>query len=325
LLRCDEGYVSDRDYNSLANAFTRPNKLLQYLGKDHLIVIKQPENDTPAESNNTDSPEAQLQRINLELAKAQLQKLNLEIEDLKPKSKWTREVVVRAITIVTAVSAIVSFSWGVYVYEKQQEKDRQTREDDRKSRDLMQYRASYEQLLQFSSSPNMTVQTVLFLRNDIDHLIDSIYPPDKQEDERARLKRNIYSLITKDCDFTQTRHVQLDIAALEEWKDYEKDLKETPNKIYINKYIHAIQYLHTRDAKYIESVTYTPEIGYREIQAPTEPLSNSFGSLVEGFRLHLKLIGKKERDEAVQDFAIVTNNPTLTADLFPPEAGTLLE
>jgi hypothetical protein len=36
-------------------------------------------------------------------------------------------------------------------------------------------------------------------------------------------------------------------------------------------------------------------------------------------------MGKKERDEAIQEFADVTNNPSLTAELFSSDAGTLLE
>jgi hypothetical protein len=221
--------------------------------------MTKPEDDRPPEDNpppvdNTGDPlETELQKINLELAKRQLQKLNLEIAALKPKRSGPA-VIVPYIPTIMALLSIAGFIWGVWLFLNQQERDRKTREEERISRDLTQYRNSYEQLLQFSSNPNITVQRVLFLRDDIDHLIDSIYPPDKRPDARARLKGNIFSLITKECDFTQTRHVQLDIAALEQWKDYEKDLKETPNKTYINKYIRAIQYLHTRDPKYIESV-----------------------------------------------------------------------
>jgi hypothetical protein len=282
----------------------------------------------PSNNISSHSAAAELENIKLELAKEELKKVQLEIENLKPKRKLNDEIA-RYIPLITAVLSIVGFLWGVVLFLNQQERDRRTREEERISRDQVQYRNSYEQLLQFSSNPNISVQRVMFLRDDIDHLIDSLYPPDnpatmeRNKTERDRLKNNIYGLITKECDFTQTRHVQLDIAALQAWTDYEKDVKETPNKVLINKYIRAIQFLHARDPRYIESVTYDPQIGYSETQAPSEPLSNSFGSLAEGFKLHLQLLSKEDKERSIEAFARVTKNPTLTADLFQSESTDL--
>ena len=279
----------------------------------------------PSDKNQSEPIETQPKNIDLESEQLKLEKLKLEIENLKPKKKLV-EGFVRSIPILTALISIAGLLQGVRVFNLQQEKDRLTREADRISRDQTQYRNSYDQLLQFSSNPNVTVHRVLFLHDDISKLIDSLYPPDKDatdnKAQKEQLKALIFGLITKG-DFTQTRHVQLDIAALETWKDYEEEIKVKPNKTYINKYIQAIRYLHTRDPKYIESVTFTPQIGYTETQAPTEPLSNSFQTLVEGFKLHLSLLGPKEKDEAIQEFGVVTNNPTLQADLFPPDPSKL--
>src|SRR5438552_941209 len=101
-----------------------------------------------------DAIESQLQKVNLETAKVQLQKLNLEIEDLKEERNW-EERIARFIPIITAVISIAGFLWGVVLFRNQQEKDRITREADQISRDMNQYRTSYEQLLQFSSNQNI--------------------------------------------------------------------------------------------------------------------------------------------------------------------------
>ncbi len=282
----------------------------------------------PDEINN-EPVAAPPRNIELELAEAELEKLRLEIANLQPKRKW-HEGITPYIPLITAVLSIAGFLWGVVLFLNQQERDRQTREEERISRDLTQYRSSYEQLHQFAANPNISVQRVLFLRDDIDNLIDSLYPPndastqDKNRTEKARLRANLRGLITQ-SDFTQTRHVQLDIAALQAWRDYQSDIKENPNRTFIQKYIHAIRFLHARDPKYIESVTYDREVGYKEFQPPSDPLSIAFGSLAEGFKLHLELLGPDERAKAIEAFAQVTNNLTLTADLFGSEESDLFQ
>jgi hypothetical protein len=151
-------------------------------------------------------PETELEAIKLATAKAQLQKLNLEIEDLQAE-RSTGERLTRFIPIITALISIAGFMWGVLLYRNQQESDRKTREADQISRDLSRYRTSYDELLQFSSNQNMTVARVLALRQDLDGLIDSLYPVDKNQDEnrrqKDRLKSSIYDLISKDFDFTK--------------------------------------------------------------------------------------------------------------------------
>ena len=127
---------------------------------------------TEPNDSQPDSIESQLQKINLETAMAQLQKLNLEIEDLRAERNW-EERIARFIPIITAVISIAGFLWGVVLFRNQQERDRITREADQISRDMNQYRTSYEQLLQFSSNQNMSVARVLSLRQDLDALIDS--------------------------------------------------------------------------------------------------------------------------------------------------------
>jgi len=268
-------------------------------------------------NEHRESVDTRLQKIELELKEAQLKKLHLEIQNLKPKRRWN-EKIVPYIPLLTAALSIIGFIWGVVLFLEQQEKDRQTRHEERISRDQAQYRASYEQLLQFSSNPNISVQRVLFLRDDIDQLIDSAFDPDKREAEKNRLRDNIFNLISNDCDFTQVKHVRLDIAALRKWKDYQAELKKVPNQRYLSKYLNAIAYLHTRDTQYIETAEYNPQTGFTESKAPSEPLAVAFASLIEGFACHLQLYDEKDPDKQMQidNFEFATKNPFLTADLF---------
>ncbi len=275
-----------------------------------------------ANEQNDETAGAQLDEVRLGLAKARLQKVELEIQSLKPQRKW-HAAIVPYIPVITAALSVLGFVWGVVLFLNQQERDRRTREDDRISREQTQIRNSYEQLLQFASNSNLTVQNALFLREDIDRLIDALYPPDSRDEnmrkrnkeEKTRLREKIFNLIATDCDFTQPRHVRLDIEAIKSWKDYEDGLKGA-NVPLVNKYIAAFRFLHKRDKKYIESVTYSPETGIIEFAAPTDPLSNSFENLLQGFSLHLKLLNGQERDKALEAFISATHNDTLAVDLF---------
>lgn len=275
--------------------------------------------------NDIDPVEKPAQNIELELKEAQLEKLQLEIKNLKPKRKFWNDKLVPYIPLLTAALSIIGFLWGVWMFLNQQEKERKTREEERISRDQAQYRSSYEQLLQFSSNANITVQRVLFLRADMDRLIDSAFAPNQRDAERQKLRGTIFSLISRECDFTQAKHVRLDIAALQEWKDYEDELKAVPNKRYLNKYLNAIAYLHTRDPRYIETAEFNAQTGFTESQAPKEPLALSFASLIEGFNCHLQLIDQKDPERQVQidAFERVTKNPYLTADLFRSDTSNL--
>jgi hypothetical protein len=287
------------------------------LAKGALIMSDLPNNDIESVNPTPDN-------VELELKRAQLQKLDLEIKNLEPKRKWYEQFI-PFIPLISVALSVAGFGWGVLMFLNQQEKDRLTREEERISRDQAQYRSSYEQLLQFSSNPNITVQRVLFLRADMDRLIDSVFAPDQRVAEKQKLRETIFGLISRECDFTQAKHVRLDIAALQEWKDYEEELRTVPNKRYLNKYLNAIAYLHTRDPRYIESAEYNPQTGFTESHAPKEPLAMSFASLIEGFNCHLQLIDHRdpERQAQIDAFERVTKNPFLTADLFRSDTSGL--
>jgi hypothetical protein len=277
-----------------------------------------------SDANDIKPVDTPAQNIEQDLKQAQLDKLKLEIKDLIPQRKW-HEKLVPYIPLLTVVLSFAGFGWGVLTFVNQQEDDRRTREEERISRDQAQYRASYEQLLQFASNPNISVQRVLFLRDDIDRLIDSLFRPEDREAERKKLRLAISGLIVRECDFTQAKHVRLDIAALQEWKDYEDELKSVPNKKYLNKYLNAIAYLHTRDPRYIETAEFNPQTGFTESQAPKEPLALAFASLIEGFNCRLQLIKQNdpERQAQIDAFERVTKNPYLTADVFRSDTSSM--
>lgn len=279
-------------------------------------------NVTGTQDEPTDS---QREKINLEIAQSQLRKLDLEIQNLESGSDWEARVT-RLIPLITAIISIIGFGWGITVYLKQQEKDRVTRDLERKSNDQKQYRAGYEQLLQFSSNQNMTVAQVLFLRQTLYSLIDSIYPPDNEGhpsvaniNEKTKLQNAIFDLINKDCDFTQTRQVQFEIAALQNWNDYQKTLEGGRNGSVVSKYLQALRDLRSKNPGYLESLR---ETNYDEYQEPQAPLMEPFRSVIEGFSCHLNLLTAEQRNKAIEGFRRATNNPPLTADLFP-ESGTL--
>ena len=253
--------------------------------------------------------------INLETAKAQLQKLHLEIEDLQGERNW-EERIARFIPIITAVISIAGFLWGVVLFRNQQEKDRITREADQISRDLNQYRTSYEQLLQFSSNQNMTVARVLSLRQDLDALIDSLYPADKNPKEnllqKERLRASIYDLLSRDFDFTQTRQVQFDIAALQNWDDYKKGLEGSLNLLITERYIQALCDLSHKNFEVFKQIRVNERDDYQE---PDTIIGNPYLSVLQGFVCHLERLSDDQKLAEIRKFGNATENPLLAAQL----------
>ena len=266
-------------------------------------------------NSQPDSIDSQLEKINLETAMAQLQKLNLEIEDLRAERNW-EERIARFIPIITAVISIAGFLWGVVLFRDQQERDRITREADQVSRDMSQYRTSYEQLLQFSSNQNMTVARVLSLRQDLDALIDSLYPAEKNPKEnqlqKDRLRASIYDLISKDFDFTQTRQVQFDIAALQNWDDYKKGLEGTLNVSITERYLQALGDLRYKNPRVFEQIRVNDSDEYQE---PDTLIGNPYRSVIEGFVCHLDRFSADQKMLEIKKFGGVTENKLLAAQL----------
>lgn len=269
-----------------------------------------------ADSHADSSPS--LQEISLETAKAELKKLTLEIEHLQSERVWKQRIA-SFIPLFTALISIAGFLWGVYLFNEQKEKERTTREAERISRDLNQYRSGQEQLLQFSANQNMSVARVLSLRQDLNALIDSLYPPTQQstsvenENQKEELRKSIYNLISTDFDFTQPRHVQFDIAALQHWVDYKNGLEGGLNASIIDKYLKALGDLRYKNPNVIERIRINESDEYQE---PDTLIGDPYRSVIEGFVCHLNLLSEADRMTHIRKFGSVTNNKTLAAELY---------
>ncbi|HEX5701698.1 MAG TPA: hypothetical protein VFX97_00605 [Pyrinomonadaceae bacterium] len=258
-----------------------------------------------AEPSNSEHNSAQtsLEEIKFKTAVAELRKLQLEVTELERGTKLESRIG-RFVPIITAVISIAGFILGVVIFGNEQSKGRQAREDDRKSRELNDYRIGYEQLLLFSSNDKLTIARVLTLKQDLDALKESIYlTPTQREEQEQRLAGSICNLISRDFDFTQPRHVTFDIAALQNWPEYQKGLIETlnpktgktVNEAIIDKYLHVIRELETKEPGVFKNVdvaedTADPEIFLKEPQR----------SVINGFACHVNLLQgeKKARDTA---------------------------
>ena len=264
--------------------------------------------------------------IDREIAAANLAKLKLEIQDLQPKTEWSQRIS-RLIPIITATISIAGFLWGVQTFSQQQERDRQTREADQISRDKALYRSSYEQLLQFSSNQNMTVTQMFFLQKELNRLIDSIYPPNKQplenQEEKRKLANSFFDLIQKDCDFTQARQVQFDMAALRESIGYQEASKESQSSLVIRKYLQALTDLEDKNSKLharnSNSSKRIRKLGSDEFQESNALLGEPYRSLIAGFSCHLSRLTPPEQATAINTFANITGDKILTAQLFGSE------
>lgn len=252
--------------------------------------------------NENNSIQASLDEIKFRTAVVECRKLELEVAELERGSLLEARIG-RFVPIITAVISIAGFILGVVIFGNEQSKGRQAREEDRKSRELNDYRMGYEQLLLFSSNDKLTIARVLALKQDLDALKDSIYlTPEQKKEQEHRLAGSICNLISTDFDFTQPRHVTFDIAALQNWPEYQAGLiatlddttGKTVNDAIVEKYLHVIRDLESKEPGVFKNVdlaedTADPEIFLKEPQR----------SVINGFACHLNLQReKKARDAA---------------------------
>ncbi len=264
---------------------------------------------------STFPPEEEISR---KKAKAELEKLELEVDELKRGGTWEGRIV-RFIPIITAVISIGGFILGVIIFTDQQAREREAREQDRKSREINDYRTGYEQLLLFSSNEKMTVARVLALKDDIDALQADLYQGvDAQEKEKARVMGSICNLIARDFDFTQPRQVTFDIAAMQNWREYKDGLiatlgpdGQTVNDSILDKYLQVFRDLESKEPGAFKNVNVDkgavdPEIVLKDPQR----------SVINGFACHLDLLAdQSKRDEQAERFAEITGAFKLEAFL----------
>lgn len=235
-----------------------------------------------------------IEEIKRKTAQAEFEKLELEIEELK-RGRW-----IRFVPLITAAISVLGFLAGLYYFTSQQSKDRQAREAETRSRELTDYRTAYEQLLLFSSNDKMTIARVLSLKQDLDALKNSLYDPEQRRREEERLTGSICNLIARDFDFTQPRQVTFDIAALQNWDEYEKGLSNTLNKdgtgktfnqSIIDKYLQVIRALEVKTPGVFKDVNLDEGAGDPEIL-----LSEPHRSVIYGFACHINREGNKEKE-----------------------------
>jgi hypothetical protein len=259
-----------------------------------------------------------LEEINRRKAIAELRKLELDVEALERGRDWEGRIA-RFIPIITALISILGFIWGVVIFTNQQSKEREAREQDRRSRQINDYRTGYEQLLLFSSNEKMTVARVLALKGDLDDLQADLYK-DKALEQEQRVMGSICNLIARDFDFTQPRQVMFDIAALQNWREYKdgliRTLKEdgtgqTVNDSIIDKYLQVVRDLEWKEPGIFKNVNVDtgavdPEIILKDPQR----------SVVNGFACHLNLLDdQNKRGEQVERFGRITGAFKLEAFL----------
>jgi hypothetical protein len=250
-----------------------------------------------------------------------LRKLQLEVEALERGGDWEGRIG-RFIPIITAGISIAGFIWGILLFTNQQARERDAREQDRISRQINDYRTGYEQLLLFSSNEKMTVARVLALKEDLDALQADLYKgrTQEQEQEKTRVMGNICNLIARDFDFTQPRQVMFDIAALQNWREYQDGLiatlsadgtGQTVNDSIIDKYLQVVRDLEWREPRVFKNVNVDsgavdPEVILKDPQR----------SVVNGFACHLNLLADPQKREGqVERFGEITGAFKLEAFL----------
>ena len=251
---------------------------------------------------------------------AEMRKAELEVQELERGRDWEGRVA-RFIPIITALISIGGFISGVLIFKSQQDNEQETRRQELTDRQKTEYRTGYEQLLLFSSNEKMTVARVLALKDDLDGLQPDLYPTAAdQEKEKKRIMGNICNLIARDFDFTQPRQVMFDIAALQNWREYQDGLLatlspdgtgETVNDSIIDKYLQVIRELESKEPGVFKNVNV--DIGAVD---PEIVLKDPQRSVVNGFACHLNLLkDQNKKDEQAERFFEVTGAFKLEAFL----------
>lgn len=265
---------------------------------------------TEPTSSENNSSTTSLEEINSKRAMAELRKLELEIEELRRGRTWEARIG-RFVPIITALISIAGFMSGLLIFGLQQAKDRDARMADVRSRSLTDYRTSFEQLLLFPSNDNMTIARVLALKQDLDELKDNLYADQKQKDQQEqRLTGSVCNLIARDFDFTKPRQVTFDIAAMQNWPEYQRGLVvtlnsdgtgETVNDAIIAKYLRVVYELEAKEPGVYRNADPTTNVADPEILIK-EPQR----SVINGFACHIKLLEAAKRAEQADEFDRLT-------------------
>jgi hypothetical protein len=259
--------------------------------------------DTPLKSNAR-------KKVSIET-----QKLSLEIQNLRKQNRWW----VQLLPLIATVVGVAGFFFTVVQFQSQrtseQRKDRLTREVDQRTKFQNQIRGDIEELLRFTRDQSQTVSRVGFLLEDVKTVMESYVNESQKVSDlfpgyKRSLTESLVTLVRDDCDFTKNpRDVELANTIIIHWDDYSNYLKEKTQKLdyILYEYTRGLQALHDKNPGYFKNLDlkgkpigyYVPP-KYRK-KANEAILFGHFLDIVDGFKLHLEVLGTENLSDAAKE------------------------
>jgi len=250
----------------------------------------------------------------------ELQKLSQQLAKFRPGG-WA-QILVPFVPMITALIAVAGFVFSIVQYTALQREERQAKGAEQKIRDDNEIRADLDQLLTLATDKSIATAKASLLLEDL-HTLANRRP---EEEARARITDVLVQYILWDCNLDNPRDVQLDLALMNHWTDYELYLVRNPSKAdsLMYKYFQALRHLHAEAPKYFETMHYIKGSGY-EVEGYTEEARYArFVALVEAFARHLAWMEKypDNRKAAISRFSEALNNSALAEELFSSRAAS---
>jgi hypothetical protein len=285
------------------------------------------------------------------------------VEKLRRKTKRLRKrkrckTLAMLMPIITTLVGVAGFFFTVYVFEKQrtaqEEKDRTSRELERRTALKNQISSETDEILRFTGDPKLTVARVAFLLANIQTTLDSPInrtPLDPAENEckkladvlpkyKDSLTLSLVTMVKNDCDFTRhSRDVELADAVVYYWDDYStyltKESKDFDGLDYILwQYIKALESLNDQHPGYLKSF-YVKDDRLERHRKYSQRVSNDdsiyshFMDITEGFKAHLQILCKENLGEKARnvrkirlgEFRTDLSNPGLVNNLLESEVN----
>lgn len=239
-----------------------------------------------------------------DLSSLQRKKLELEIQDLEDeRTTWNKATEI--LPFLTTFIAVAGLLFTIYKTQIERKQELAARDEDHIRDDM-------NQLLTLDPDEETPTGMITFLFDDLNRLVE------RNPDRRKAISVALFTFIKEDCNFDRLRHIHLDIASIELWKDYKEYLVENPKEhgFIMYKYFQSLRQLHDEDKKYFESIQ-RKESGF-EVEAFTDEMRYlRFLALIIAYSLHLEILNPQAKERAIERFQRAMNNQSLTEQLFP--------
>lgn len=238
------------------------------------------------------------------------EKTQLEIRKLRQETGRLRTLQV-GVPLVTGILALFGAVAGFYRWSDERRRDRRLRIE--KSFD-----ENLRRVVDFPTATRPSSSAVVLALANLDSLI---HQSDGwlREAMIGRVTEAIATAVVHDLDFVSLPHATFELLCFDRWPPWRARLEQSSEErtTVLYRYRQALRTLHDRSPTYFEHIR-VGETGSYQVDDYTEESDfRLFTVLTRGYCAHVdSLSDPEERDAAIDDYAEVLQNTTLTGQIF---------